>query len=38
VIVGPDGSIYVADGHDAQGMITANAVAEGIKQHLRDWC
>jgi len=32
VIVGPDGSIYVADGHDAQGMITANAVAEGIKR------
>src|SRR6187401_1280124 len=23
VVVGPDGSIYVADGHDAQGMITA---------------
>jgi DNA-binding beta-propeller fold protein YncE len=32
VIVGPDGSIYVADGHDAQGMITPNAVAEGIKR------
>jgi DNA-binding beta-propeller fold protein YncE len=32
VAVGPDGSIYVADGHDAQGMITANAVAEGIKR------
>jgi DNA-binding beta-propeller fold protein YncE len=30
VVVGPDGSIYVADGHDAQGMITAKAVAEGI--------
>jgi sugar lactone lactonase YvrE len=30
VVVGPDGSIYVADGHDAQGMTTANAVAEGI--------
>jgi len=29
VVVGPDGSIYVADGHDAQGMTTANAVAEG---------
>ena len=28
VVVGPDGSIYVADGHDAQGMITTNAVAE----------
>ena len=23
VVLGPDGSIYVADGHDAQGMITA---------------
>jgi len=32
VVVGPDGSIYVADGHEAQGMITANAVAEGIKR------
>jgi hypothetical protein len=21
VVVGPDGSIYVADGHEAQGMI-----------------
>jgi DNA-binding beta-propeller fold protein YncE len=30
VVVGPDGSIYVADGHEAQGMITANAIAEGI--------
>jgi len=32
VVVGPDGSIYVADGHDAQGMITAKAVAEGISR------
>jgi sugar lactone lactonase YvrE len=32
VVIGPDGSIYVADGHEAQGMITANAVAEGIKR------
>ena len=32
VVVGPDGSIYVSDGHDAQGMITANAVAEGLKR------
>ena len=32
VVVGPDGSIYVADGHEAQGMITANAIAEGIKR------
>jgi DNA-binding beta-propeller fold protein YncE len=30
VVVGPDGSIYVADGHDAQGMITAQAVADGL--------
>jgi DNA-binding beta-propeller fold protein YncE len=30
VAIGPDGSIYVADGHDAQGMTTPNAVAEGI--------
>ena len=32
VVVGPDGIIYVADGHDAQGMTTPNAVAEGIKR------
>jgi DNA-binding beta-propeller fold protein YncE len=32
VVVGPDGSIYVSDGHDAQGMTTANAVADGIKR------
>jgi streptogramin lyase len=32
VAIGPDGSVYVADGHDAQGMTTANAVAEGIKR------
>jgi len=31
VVVGPDGSIYVADGHDAQGMVTAAAIAEGLK-------
>ncbi len=30
VVIGPDGSIYVADGHDGQGMITAAAVAEGL--------
>lgn len=29
VIVGPDGSIYVSDGHNAQGMITNQAMAEG---------
>jgi DNA-binding beta-propeller fold protein YncE len=32
VAIGPDGSIYVADGHDAQGMITPTAVAEGIRR------
>ena len=32
VVVGPDGSIYVSDGHDAQGMITAAAIAEGLKR------
>jgi sugar lactone lactonase YvrE len=32
VVVGPDGSIYVADGHDAQGMISPLAVADGIKR------
>jgi sugar lactone lactonase YvrE len=29
-VVGPDGSIYVADGHDGQGMTTNAAIAEGI--------
>ncbi len=32
VVVGPDGSIYVSDGHDAQGMTTAAAIAEGLKR------
>jgi sugar lactone lactonase YvrE len=32
VIVGPDGSIYVADGHDAQGMTTQQAIAEGLRR------
>jgi DNA-binding beta-propeller fold protein YncE len=32
VVVGPDGSIYVSDGHDGQGMTTAAAIAEGIKK------
>ena len=32
VVVGPDGNIYVADGHDAQGMITAKDIAEGISR------
>ena len=32
VVTGPDGSIYVSDGHDAQGMTTAAAVAEGLKR------
>lgn len=30
VVVGPDGSIYVSDGHDGQGMTNAKAVAEGL--------
>jgi sugar lactone lactonase YvrE len=30
VVVGPDGSIYVADGHDAQGMTTTQAIADGL--------
>ncbi|MDT8429739.1 MAG: peptidyl-alpha-hydroxyglycine alpha-amidating lyase family protein [Pseudomonadales bacterium] len=29
VIVGPDGSIYVSDGHSGQGMTTNQAMAEG---------
>ena len=29
VIVGPDGSIYVADGHSGQNMITAQQMADG---------
>ena len=29
VIVGPDGSIYVSDGHNGQGMITEQAMEEG---------
>ncbi|MEW6322188.1 MAG: hypothetical protein AB1635_14005 [Acidobacteriota bacterium] len=32
VAVGPDGSIYVSDGHDGQGMTTAAALAEGLKR------
>jgi hypothetical protein len=28
----PDGSIYVSDGHDAQGMTTNQAIAEGLKR------
>ena len=32
VVVGPDGSIYVSDGHDAQGMVTNEAIAEGLKR------
>ncbi len=29
VIVAPDGSIFVSDGHNGQGMITSEALAEG---------
>ena len=32
VVVGPDGSIYVADGHDAQSMTTTAAIDEGLKR------
>ena len=32
VVVGPDGSIYVADGHDAQSMTTNAALEEGLKR------
>jgi DNA-binding beta-propeller fold protein YncE len=32
VIVGPDGSIYVADGHDAQGMTTNDAIQAGLER------
>ena len=32
VVVGPDGSIYVSDGHDGQGMTTAQALEEGLKR------
>jgi DNA-binding beta-propeller fold protein YncE len=31
VAVGAAGSIYVSDGHDAQGMTTNQAIAEGLK-------
>lgn len=34
VIVGPDGSIYVADGHSGQNMITRQQVEEGRAQGL----
>jgi sugar lactone lactonase YvrE len=32
VVIGPDGSIYVSDGHNGQGMTTNQALAEGIKR------
>ena len=32
VVIGPDGSIYVSDGHDGQGMTTPAAVTEGLKR------
>lgn len=32
VVVGPDGSIYVSDGHDAQGFTTPQQAAEGVKR------
>jgi DNA-binding beta-propeller fold protein YncE len=30
VIVAPDGSIFVSDGHDGQGMTTNQAIADGL--------
>jgi len=32
VVTGPDGSIYVSDGHDGQGMTTNAALEEGLKR------
>ena len=32
VVTGPDGSIYVSDGHDGQGMTTNQALEEGLKR------
>ncbi len=32
VVVGPDGSIYVSDGHDAQGMTTQQQINDGLKR------
>jgi len=34
VIVGPDGSIYVADGHSGQNMTSAEAIEEGRAEGL----
>ena len=34
VIVGPDGSIYVADGHSGQGMTSNQAIEEGLAEGL----
>ena len=31
VVTGPDGSIYVGDGHNGQGMTSAAAIAEGLE-------
>jgi hypothetical protein len=31
VVTGPDGSIYVGDGHNGQGMTTGQAIAQGIE-------
>ncbi len=31
VITGPDGSIYVSDGHNGQGMTSGQAIAQGIE-------
>jgi sugar lactone lactonase YvrE len=32
VVTGPDGSIYVSDGHEGQGLTTNAAIAEALKR------
>ena len=32
VVIANDGTIFVSDGHDGQGMTTAQALAEGLKR------
>jgi sugar lactone lactonase YvrE len=32
VVTGPDGSIYVSDGHNGQGMTTGQAIAQGREE------
>ncbi len=35
VLVGPDGSIYVSDGHNGQGMITQEAIERAVRAATR---